>query len=131
MADDIVLTAKTPLSDAELNALFTAAWPDHSETRFGPVLARSLTWVTARHHDQLVGFVNVATDGGTHAFILDTTVHPEHQRHGLGRRLITVAVEQARAAAISWLHVDYEPHLDDFYRSCGFQPTTAGLLRLN
>jgi hypothetical protein len=47
------------------------------------------------------------------------------------RRLITVAVEQARAAAINWLHVDYEPHLDDFYRGCGFQPTTAGLLRLN
>jgi hypothetical protein len=28
------------------------------------------------------------------------------------------------------LHVDYEPHLDGFYRGCGFRPTAAGLLRL-
>ena len=27
-------------------------------------------------------------------------------------------------------HVDYAPHLDAFYRVCGFQPTAAGLIRL-
>jgi hypothetical protein len=31
---------------------------------------------------------------------------------------------------MEWLHVDYEPHLDSFYRACGFQPTLAGLLEL-
>jgi GNAT superfamily N-acetyltransferase len=131
MLDDIALAAKPSLTDCELNTLFTAAWPHHRQTRFAPVLAHSLTWIAARRHDRLIGFVNVATDGGTHAFVLDTTVHPEHQRRGLGRQLITTAVEQARNAGIAWLHVDYEPHLDGFYRSCGFRPTTAGLLRLN
>ena len=29
-----------------------------------------------------------------------------------------------------WLHVDYEPHLEPFYRACGFTPTLAGLLGL-
>jgi len=33
-------------------------------------------------------------------------------------------------AGATWLHVGYEPHLDDFYRRCGFIPTAAGLLRL-
>ena len=131
MLDDIILTVRTPLTDAELNTLFAAAWPQHAETRFGPVLARSLTWVAARHNGRLAGFVNVATDGGAHAFVLDTTVHPDFQRQGLGRRLIATAAEQSRAAGIGWLHVDYEPHLDDFYRGCGFRPTAAGLLRLN
>lgn len=29
-------------------------------------------------------------------------------------------------------HVDYEPHLDGFYRSaCGFRATDAGLLKLS
>jgi GNAT superfamily N-acetyltransferase len=94
------------------------------------VLQRSLTWIAAWSRDRLVGFVNVATDGGAHAFLLDTTVHPDMQRHGLGRRLVAGAADQARLAGATWLHVDYEPHLDGFYQGCGFQPTAAGLLRL-
>jgi len=73
----------------------------------------------------------VATDGGAHAFVLDTTVHPGLRRRGVGRRLVAAAVERARAAGAAWLHVDYEPHLDAFYRGCGFRPTAAGLLPLN
>jgi hypothetical protein len=41
------------------------------------VLQHSLTWITASSDGVLVGFVNVATDGGAHAFLLDTTVHPD------------------------------------------------------
>ena len=130
MIDGVVLTVRQPLTDAELNALFAAAWPDHRQVRFEPVLQRSLIWIAARSGDRLVGFVNVATDGGTHAFLLDTTVHPNWQRHGIGRRLVVTAADQARASGATWLHVDYEPHLEEFYRACGFRPTAAGLLRL-
>ena len=130
MIDRVVLRVRQPLTDAELNALFAAAWPDHRQVRFEPVLQRSLIWIAARSSDRLVGFVNVATDGGTHAFLLDTTVHPNWQRHGIGRRLVVTAADQARASGATWLHVDYEPHLEEFYRACGFRPTAAGLLRL-
>jgi len=44
-------------------------------------------------------------------------------------RLFSAAA--AKAHGIHWLHVDYEPHLDMFYKQCGFQPTLAGLMRLN
>ena len=74
--DGVMLGVRAPLTDAELNALFAAAWPDHTGTAFGPIHARSLTWVSARRGGRLVGYVNVATDGGVHAFLLDTTVHP-------------------------------------------------------
>jgi GNAT superfamily N-acetyltransferase len=123
------LAVRPPLTDAELHELFAAAWPGYRPTSFLPVLQRSLTWVAARSSDRLVGFVNVATDGGIHAFLLDTTVHPEWQRRGIGRRLVTTAIDQARAAGMTWVHVDYEPHLDGFYLSCGFRPTAAGVLR--
>jgi GNAT superfamily N-acetyltransferase len=62
--------------------------------------------------------------------VLDTTVHPDERRHGLGQRLVRAAADEARAAGIEWLHVDYEPHLAAFYRGCGFTPTAAGLLSL-
>ncbi len=90
-----------------------------------------LGWVCARDGDELVGFVNVAWDGGSHAFVLDTLVTERVQRLGIGTELIAVAVTRARAAGCEWLHVDFEDHLRTFYfDACGFEPTNAGLIAL-
>nr|WP_256435062.1 GNAT family N-acetyltransferase [Deinococcus sp. JMULE3] len=100
-------------------------------SRWAAVLERSLTWVTAHDGARLVGFVNVAWDGGAHAFLLDTTVRPDWQRRGVGTRLVREAIRAARAhAEVEWLHVDFEAHLTAFYVACGFTGTSAGLLRL-
>ncbi|SMB95874.1 GNAT family N-acetyltransferase [Deinococcus hopiensis] len=114
-----------------LGQLRTAAWngPDDGQS-WPAVLARSLTWVTAHEGERLVGFVNVAWDGGAHAFLLDTTVHPDVRRRGVGLRLVRAAAGSARQGGAYWLHVDFEPHLRDFYVACGFRSTDAGLLRL-
>jgi GNAT superfamily N-acetyltransferase len=96
-----------------------------------PLNRYSLGWVCARDGDDLVGFVNVAWDGAVHAFILDTLVAVAARRHGVGKRLVEVATENARAAGCEWLHVDFEPHLRSFYfDACGFRPTDAGLIQL-
>ncbi|MQA80321.1 MAG: GNAT family N-acetyltransferase [Streptosporangiales bacterium] len=128
---DLTIEVRAALRDDEMNALFTVSWPDHQPCSFAPILRRSLTWVGARRAGRLVGFVNVATDGGAHAFLLDTTVHPDERRRGLGVRLVTAATEAAAKAGAGWLHVDYEPHLTGFYARCGFRPTDAGLLDLS
>jgi GNAT superfamily N-acetyltransferase len=101
-----------------------------SDVDWDPVLARSLGWVCATEGDRLVGFVNVAWDGGAHAFLLDTTVHRDYQRRGIGTALVREAVALARGSGAEWLHVDYEEALEPFYRGCGFSPTPAGLLYL-
>jgi GNAT superfamily N-acetyltransferase len=92
----------------------------------------SLGWVLARAEDGApVGFVNVAWDGGVHAFILDTVTSAAHLRQGIGTELVKVAADGARAASCEWLHVDFEDHLRTFYfESCGFRPTNAGLIPL-
>lgn len=120
-----------PATNEELNALFAASWPYHSWNDFTPVLQRSLAYVCAYDQNKLVGFVNLAWDGGIHAFILDTTVHPTVRRRGVGLNLVKQAVAAAQEHGIEWLHVDYEPHLQAFYQQCGFQPTAAGIRRLN
>jgi GNAT superfamily N-acetyltransferase len=129
-ADGEVLLVCPELTDVELNELFGVSWPNHRPTSFAPVLSRSLAWIAARRAGRLVGFVNVVGDGSVHAFVLDTTVHPDERRRGLGVRLVRAAAEQARARGATWLHVDYEPHLESFYGRCGFRPTAAGLMRL-
>jgi GNAT superfamily N-acetyltransferase len=128
--DGLFLRVNPPVANHELNALFAASWPGHATVDFGPILVRSLAYVCAYAGPALIGYVNVAWDGGIHTFLLDTTVHPAWRRQGIGRRLVTRAVEVARRRGMHWLHVDYAPHLDGFYRTCGFQPTLAGLIAL-
>ena len=91
----------------------------------------SVSWVGMFAGPTLVGFVHACWDGGTHAFLLDTVVDPGVQRQGIGRRLVEALVAEVAAAGCEWLHVDYEPHLDGFYRDCGFRPTAAGLVALS
>lgn len=127
---DIVYRISPPVGNDDLNALFATAWPNHTEHDFQPIMQRSLAYVCAYQGPRLVGFVNVAWDGGRHGFLIDTTVHPSWQRRGVGRELVRRAASVARGRGLEWLHVDYEPHLEVFYRSCGFRPTAAGLLHL-
>ena len=92
----------------------------------------SLGWVCARRGAELAGFVNVAWDGGAHAFILDTVVAGPLRRHGVGTRLVEVAAERgpARPGASGCMST-FEDHLGPFYFGrCGFRPTNAGLMRL-
>ncbi len=127
----ITYRVSPPLSNDILNPLFESAWPNHVNNDFQRVLTRSLVYIAAYDEDTLIGFVNVAWDGGIHAFLLDTTVHPGWQRRGVGRELVKRATQAAKERGIGWLHVDYEPHLETFYQECGFKPTPAGLMRLS
>ncbi len=127
------LQVRFPVDDRVLSALHSLAFDAPGEVQ--PWNARlerhALTWVGAFDNDELIGFVQVCWDGGAHAFVLDTAVHPDHGRKGIGSQLVARAAAEARAAGCEWLHVDYEPHLKGFYLdACGFTPTDAGLLKL-
>ena len=114
----------------EFAAMWRAAWGSDWRGDLGSLLSRSLVHVGAYAGERLVGYVNVATDGGRHAFLLDTTVRPDFQGHGIGTQLVARATKAAAERGAAWLHVDYEPHLDGFYKACGFHPTAAGLIDL-
>jgi len=78
----------------------------------------------------LVGFVNVAWDGGCHAFLLDPTVHPDYRRRGIGSELVRRAVEAATVHGVEWVQVDFDRELQRFYEKAGFAPTFAGLIHV-
>ena len=120
-----------PLDDAVLNDLFVATWPDYSPSGYQTVLAQSLVYLGAFADDHLIGFVNVATDGGEHAFLLDPIVDPAYRRRGIGLELVRRAAELARTRGCKWLHVDYEPALAPFFRAVGFRDSLAGVMRLD
>ena len=131
MNTDVRIIEKPDLSDTELSDLFGASWTSHTVRAFGPILQRSLTYFGAYQDSKLVGFVNVAWDGGDHAFLLDPTVLPACRGRGIGLALVAAAAKASAASGAEWLHVDYDAALDGFYRRAGFQPTHAGLIRLS
>ncbi|RYG37846.1 MAG: GNAT family N-acetyltransferase [Burkholderiales bacterium] len=118
------------VSDLELNKLFSVSWPAHREIHFQAVLRRSMSYVCAYEGAELIGYVNVAWDGKTHAFVLDTTVHPSRRHQGIGKKLVLCALEQARLSGVTWVHVDFEPNLRPFYAQCGFRPSEAGVINV-
>jgi GNAT superfamily N-acetyltransferase len=125
------------VTSEELNALHAEAF----ETRVFTVAewdwARQLEqhshgWVTARRDGELVGFVNVISDGSVHGWLQDVMVARSAGRQGIGTQVVALARDQARVAGMEWLHVDFDDELRDFYyRSCGFRPTNAGLIELS
>lgn len=121
-----------PLTDDEMVELVRSHGGRPEVGWWDRIRPYSLGWVTARTPDGvLAGFVNVAWDGGDHAFLLDTKTRGELQRRGVGTELVRRAVEGSRAAGCEWLHVDFERDLRAFYfGACGFEPTDAGLVHL-
>jgi GNAT superfamily N-acetyltransferase len=113
-----------------LTVLWREAWGHEPLASMSDILKRSLGHVGAYEGDAIVGFVNVAWDGGIHAFILDTCVLPAFRRQGVASRLVKEAIALAGSRGARWLHVDFEPHREEFYHRCGFRPTKAGLIGL-
>lgn len=127
----ITYVRNAPVTNQALNALRAAAWDEVGDQEWHEtVFKHSLGWVCAFDGERLVGFVNVAWDGGVHAFLLDTTVHPDAQHQGIGLKLVEDAAKMARDRGCEWLHVDFDEELEPFYRRCGFKLAPAGLIYL-
>lgn len=126
--------SRFPVEDDALSSLHDRAFTGTASGSPLPWAARlerhALSWVGAFDGGRLIGFVHACWDGGAHAFLLDAVVDPQRQRAGIGAHLVRRLAEEARAAGCTWLHVDHAAHLTEFYRACGFAPTTAGLMRL-
>lgn len=101
-----------PLSDAYIDRL----------------LAREDFWaVAAFAGDDLVGGLTAHTlpmtrSESAEVFIFDIAVHADHQRRGVGRRLVMLLREEAARAGIETLFVpadNDDEHALDFYRALG------------
>ena len=129
---EIVYGWRQPVSDAEMVDLVESHGGRPAPGWWNRVQRQSLGWVTAREvGGLLVGFVNVAWDGGDHAFLIDTKTRGSFQRRGIGTEVVARAVTHARMAGCEWVHVDFGADLQPFYfEACGFRSTNAGLIHL-
>ncbi|MDQ6696837.1 MAG: GNAT family N-acetyltransferase [Actinomycetota bacterium] len=131
VTDRIAYAWRESVTDAEIVDLVASHGGRAVPGWWERIRGRSRGWVSARENSLLVGFVNVAWDGGDHAFLIDTKTRGSYQHRGIGSQLVRRAAESAKAAGCEWLHVDFGTELTRFYvDTCGFRTTPAGLLHL-
>ena len=116
----------------EIEGLRAAVGWDRSEGTYEHVLQRHYAYYTVRADDgTLVGYVSVLSDGIADAFLLDLMIHPEHQRVGLGRRLVGAVVSDAKLAGIKCVQVTFADHLEPFYARCGLHIFRGGIIEFD
>ncbi|WP_435144025.1 GNAT family N-acetyltransferase [Halobaculum sp. P14] len=72
---------------------------------------------------EVVGMARVVGDGGSVYHVCDTAVHPDHQRSGLGTRMMEAVVDWLREDAPAGAYVNLMADVDGFYERFGFRET--------
>ena len=88
-------------------------------------LPNSLFGVVVCHEPtgDTVGMGRVVGDSGTLYQICDVAVHPDHQRRGLGSRVMEAILSYLEREAPSRAYVDLIADVDGFYERFGFEET--------
>lgn len=111
-------TSLDGISDAMLND-FCVGWINPlSGEKLYKVLKNSQQFVLAMGEDKVVGFVNALSDGVHFAFIPMLEVLPKHQKRGIGKRLLSLLIEQLKDIPIIDLMCDLD--MQDYYEPLGF-----------
>ena len=80
------------------------------------------------HGSQLVASARALTDGEYHGMIYDVAVHPEHQRQGIGSRLMQELIERLPVWRVL-LVADHD--VRPFYTRLGFEHYADVLARID
>ena len=87
------------------------------------------TWLATRWSgDELVALCRVVSDDASIAYLQDVLVRPDHQRHGLGRALVQLALDRFAHLRQFLLLTDDRPKQLAFYESLGLRNTADGSL---
>ena len=117
------------LSGKQIEDLRVIVGWDRMEGYYDRILARAYAHFSIQDETgKLLAFLNVISEGIADAFLVDLMVHPEYQGKGLGKAIVAQAIESLRGDSIRTIEVIFEPHLESFYRACGFHILQSGII---
>lgn len=122
-ADEYDLQAELPTPEelvALRGAADTAPRPREAVARG---LERTILGVTVRREGEAIATGRVLGDDGTVYLVSDVVVHPDHQRRGLGSRVLERLLADLRERAPSGAYVYLLADVEGFYERFGFEPT--------
>lgn len=78
--------------------------------------------------NELIGYVDIVSDGIDDAYIRDLIVHPDYQRCGIGSKLLGMVIKRVKADGIKMVNVVFDPRLEEFYRKANFIIMSGGII---
>ncbi len=115
----------TAFDPEEILALYrSAGWTNYTNrpAMLEAAYRGSLKILAARDGDRLVGIVRMVGDGHTIIYIQDILVLPDYQGRGIGKGLLSAAVDQYKDVYQKVLLTDNRPQTIQFYERSGFTP---------
>lgn len=130
MKDDTYkIIEKIPLVDDYLELNRSVGWDKVSH---GPSIQKamqnSLLCLCVFQDDKMIGFVRIVGDQSICFYIQDLIVHPDHQRKGLGIKLMDLVMKfiNAHAAAKAFVGLMASAEAEPFYERFGFKSRPDG-----
>jgi len=92
------------------------------------LLKNSYLYICCFEENELIGFLDVVSNGITDAYIQDLIVKPSFQKKGIGKELMNMAIDLLKKDGIYAISVLFNEELQNFYKQFGFNIMMAGQL---
>ncbi len=116
------------LANIEIADGFFENWPKQPDKqKHREILGNSYKAIVAVDGNQIIGFVNVISDGVLSAYIPLLEVIPKYRNRGIGQKLIQMAIAEMKD--IYMLDLSCDDDLVDFYKRFDMVKTNAMSLR--
>ena len=89
-------------------------------------LINSYLYICCFNNDELIGFLDVVSNGVTDAYIQDVIVKPSFQKKGIGKKLMDMAIEKLSKDGIYAISVLFTEENLNFYKKFNFHIMMAG-----
>jgi ribosomal protein S18 acetylase RimI-like enzyme len=116
------------VEDEEITKLRASVGWDNKILPHSILKERLFTYFTARVNGELIGYMNVLSDGSADAYLQDLMVHPKYQKRGIGSELLKRAIKYLQQKRIRSIQVIFDPEVEDFYKKFGFNIVKAGII---
>jgi ribosomal protein S18 acetylase RimI-like enzyme len=116
------------VEDKEIEKLRASVGWDNTIPPHSEIKEHLFTYFTARINGELIGYINVLSDGYVDAYLQDLMVHPEYQNEGIGSELLKRAIKYLQRNKIKAIQVIFGPELEGFYKKFGFHIVKAGII---
>lgn len=116
--DDAQITVDQAI-DLYIRSTLGERRPIHNKSAFEAMLQNANLTITAWDGNKLIGIARTLTDFDYVAYLADLAVDQEHQRAGIGKRLI--AETQSRLGPDCMIVLLAAPKANDYYEHIGFE----------
>jgi N-acetylglutamate synthase-like GNAT family acetyltransferase len=120
---ELKLSETIPIKDDFIKLHQTTGWNAkglYTYEQLYSAICNSWYSVSIYHHNNLIGFGRIISDGIYQTFICDVMVHPEYQKQGIGTKVVKTLLKKCNEEGIKWVQLFSAKGKQNFYKKLGF-----------